>query len=95
MEEDEALQKKREKAKQYAAEPERFTIRGIKLEMRDDSDTRSILYVGGKWRCDCAFFKERETCEHTMAASQLPTLKGLALLQPLDPVGVSADKEES
>jgi hypothetical protein len=88
--EDEELQKKREKADRYAGEPERFTIRAIKLEMREDSDTRSILYVGGKWRCDCAFFKERETCSHTMADSQFLTLKGLALLQPHDPVRVSS-----
>ncbi len=79
--EDEILRKKREKANRYAAEPERFTIRAIKLQMRSEHGTRSILYVGGKWRCDCDFFKERETCSHTMAASQLLTLKDFTLLQ--------------
>ena len=69
--EDELFLKKREKANRYAAEPERFTVQAIKFQMRSEHGTRSIFYVGGNWHCDCDFFKERNICSHTMAASQI------------------------
>ena len=77
--EDEALQKKRAKAGRYASEPERFTIGAIKIAMQSEHGTRSIRYVGGKWVCDCDFFKEREICSHTMAAELLLQAKDLVL----------------
>jgi hypothetical protein len=92
---DEVLEKKRQKAARYAAEPERFVISGIKLEMQSEHGTRSILYVGGKWHCNCDFFKEREICSHTMAAEQLPMLQDLPLKYPLGSlVGTLEHKEE-
>jgi hypothetical protein len=92
---DDALAKKRQKAARYAAEPERFVVRGIKLEMQSEHGIRSILYVGGKWRCDCDFFKEWQACSHTMAAEQLPMLQNLPMKHPLgNLVGTSGRKEE-
>jgi hypothetical protein len=81
---DEVLEKKRQKASMYAAEPDRFVIRALKIEMQSDHGTRSVIYVGGQWKCDCTFFKERQTCSHTMAVEQLPMLQNLPLKHPLD-----------
>lgn len=80
----EALEKKRQKAAQYATEPDRFVIRALKIEMRSEHGTRTLLYIGGQWKCDCDFFKEWQTCSHTMAAEQLPLLQNLPLKHPLE-----------
>jgi hypothetical protein len=79
---DEALAKKREKAEEYAAQPDRFVIRALKIEMRSDHGTRSVIYVGGQWKCDCPIFKQWQTCSHTMAVEQLPMLQNLPLKPP-------------
>ena len=92
---DEVLQRKREKANRYAAEPERFAICALKIEMRSEHGTRTLFYVGGQWKCDCPFFKERQTCSHTMAVEQLPMLQNLPLKHPLESLGeTSGHKEE-
>lgn len=92
---DEALAKKRQKAARYATEPERFVIRALKIEMRSEHATRTLLHVGGQWKCDCDFFKEWQTCSHTMAAEQLPMLQNLPMKHPLGSlVGTSEHKEE-
>jgi hypothetical protein len=74
--EDEKLQKKRERAKKYASEPERFTIRAIALEMRSEHGVRLITYDDEGWHCTCNFFQEHGTCSHTMAAERLLTSLG-------------------
>lgn len=84
FETDDELQRKKTKAARYAAEPDRFAIRALKIEMRSDHGTRSVIYVGGLWKCDCTFFKERQTCSHTMAVEQLPMLQNLPLKHPFD-----------
>ena len=90
----EALAKEQQKAAQYAAERDRFVIRALKIEMRSEHGTRTLLYVGGQWKCDCPFFKEWQTCSHTMAAEQLPMLQNLPLKHPLESqVRISEHKE--
>ena len=92
---DEALAKKKQKAAWYAAEPERFSICAIKIEMRSEHGTRTLLYVGGQWKCNCDFFKQWQTCSHTMAAEQLPMLQNLPMKHPFGSlVRTSEHKEE-
>jgi len=91
----EALTKEQQKAAQYTTEPERFVIRALKIEMQSEHGTHTLLYVGGQWKCDCPFFKEWQTCSHTMAAEQLPMLQNLPLKHPLESqVRTSMHKEE-
>lgn len=69
QEREEALQRKREKAARYAQDPGRFTLRGITLVMRSDSDTRLIFYDGRGWLCSCVFFAQFGECSHTMTVA--------------------------
>jgi hypothetical protein len=91
----EALAKKRQKAAQYADEPERFSVCAIKIEMQSEHGIRTLFYVGGQWKCDCPFFKEWQTCSHAMAVEQLPMLQSLPMKYPLGSlVGTSEHKKE-
>jgi hypothetical protein len=68
---DSQLERKQAKAEVYARQPERFTLRELRLDMRSTHGIRAISYVGGAWRCSCDFFQERGTCSHIMAVERL------------------------
>ncbi|MDA0243560.1 MAG: hypothetical protein OT477_09100 [Chloroflexi bacterium] len=69
---DYALIGKIEKAKVYAAEPERFTFDSFSVRLSGDNDSvHSITYDHGAWQCDCSFFGTRGYCSHSMAMERL------------------------
>lgn len=49
--EDAQLQAKQVKAKGYAQEPERFTLRQMVIELQGDTTTRLITWLYRSWRC--------------------------------------------
>lgn len=58
---------KREKAKRYAEEPERFRFSAFELTFNGDNNNHQVGYSDGKFHCDCEFFLTHERCGHTMA----------------------------
>jgi hypothetical protein len=68
---DRVFQRKQAKAKIYAAEPERFKLLSMRLEMRSEHGVRQITCSNGNWHCTCDFFQERGICSHIMAAQKI------------------------
>lgn len=61
-----------EKAKIYAEERDRIQFQSLHVNIRGDNDsTHDVQYEGGRWRCDCDFFKTRGVCSHTMAMERV------------------------
>ncbi len=58
---------KREKAKRYAEEPERFRFNKFDLTFHGDNNNHHVLFDGGTFQCDCEFFITHQRCGHTMA----------------------------
>jgi len=65
------LQKKRQKAEEYAEQPELFNLVSVKLRMNSTHGIRLISYEKGKWECSCEFFQKRGACSHTIAAQEI------------------------
>ncbi len=65
------LLKKIEKAKGYVSEPERFTIQGYLAELRSEHGVRKLVHIGGKWQCNCDFFKQYGICSHAIAMQEI------------------------
>ncbi len=63
------------KARQYLAEPARFTQRGSTVELQSNHGLRTLSPVGDTWRCDCDFYAEYKICSHVIAAQELLTSK--------------------
>ena len=77
---DYALIGKIEKAKIYAAEPERIQFDNFSVRLSGDNDSiHEVSYNGGEWSCDCSFFSTRNFCSHTMAMERV---LGTMLPQP-------------
>jgi len=68
-----SLISKIEKAKRYAAEPERITISNFTADFKGENDDHIISYEAGKWYCNCRYFSQTGICSHTMALQQLLT----------------------
>ncbi len=60
-----------EKARKYAAEPERVSFQSFKVKFAGDNDSHSVEYSEGKWHCTCHFFEGWQTCSHVMAMERL------------------------
>ena len=62
-----------EKAKRYAAEPERIKFNALEATFRGGHDEYTITLQGGEWRCSCHFFASQDqgTCSHVMAMQRL------------------------
>lgn len=58
---------KREKAKRYAEERERFRFNKFDLTFHGDNNNHRVLFDGGAFQCDCEFFITHQRCSHTMA----------------------------
>ena len=58
---------KREKAKRYAEQPERFHFNNFDLTFHGDNNSHHVHYDDGKFQCDCEFFLTHQRCGHTMA----------------------------
>lgn len=61
-----------EKAKFYAAEPERMTFDSFTVRIQGDSgESHKVDYNAGSWSCECGFFQTRGYCSHTMAMERV------------------------
>lgn len=62
-----------EKARRYAAEPERAEIRSLYVRFRGDHDVYDVRFEGGTWTCTCHSFEALGvgTCSHIMALERL------------------------
>jgi nucleoside-triphosphatase len=65
-----ALLKKIEKARRYLSEPERFTIKGSKAELKSEHGLRKLTLQDGEWKCDCEFFNQYAICSHVIAVKE-------------------------
>ena len=57
------------KAKTSAAQPERFALCCLEVEVRTDQGNQLVMWNDGDWTCTCVFFEEWRTCCHTMAVA--------------------------
>ncbi len=65
---DSALVRKMQKAKQYAYEKaDRVKFIRFEVEVKGNHSVHYVRYEAGQWLCDCAFFRQRGRCSHTMA----------------------------
>ena len=64
-----------EKARRYAAEPERVHIDALTATFRGSHDEYTIKLENGEWHCSCHFFETQDygTCSHVMALQRLLT----------------------
>jgi hypothetical protein len=60
-----------EKAKRYAEEPERVTIRNFSADFRGENDSHKLSLIDGKWSCNCHFFSQWGQCVHIMTLQRL------------------------
>ena len=74
---DSGMISKIQKAKRYAQERDRVTFETFTVEFVGGHDTYQVCYDHGKWSCQCAFFRQRGICSHTMAMERIldPMLK--------------------
>ena len=59
------------KSRRYAEERGRFTVRGLRMQVRGDHDEHEVTLEQGRWHCGCGFFAGHGTCAHTMAVERL------------------------
>ena len=62
-----------EKAKRYAAEPERVQITALGATFHGSHDEYALTFQDGAWHCSCHFFESQDygTCSHVMALQRL------------------------
>ena len=70
-----------EKAKRYAAEPERIRVEGLSVTIQGDNGDHRVEFANEAWSCTCGFFGEWSICSHTMAIERV--LAGFLPPQPL------------
>lgn len=61
-----------EKAKIYAEErADRIKFESMQVRINGDNNSHVVNYDGGRWHCDCDFFRTRNVCSHTMALERI------------------------
>ncbi len=61
-----------EKAKIYAEErADRIKFESMQVRINGDNNSHVVSYDGGRWHCDCDFFRTRKVCSHTMALERI------------------------
>ncbi|NWF79225.1 MAG: hypothetical protein HXY37_04145 [Chloroflexi bacterium] len=60
-----------EKARRYAAEPERIKFNELNVTFHGGNSNHTISLKDGHWSCDCSFFKHWGTCAHVMALQRI------------------------
>lgn len=60
-----------QKAKEYAAEPERIQFHGFKVQFDGMNDGHVVEYEQGTWHCDCHYFQSHGVCSHSMAMERV------------------------
>jgi len=58
---------KREKARRYAEERNRFLFNKFELTFHGDNNNHHVTFDNGTYNCDCEFFVTHLRCAHTMA----------------------------
>lgn len=60
-----------EKARRYAAEPERIKFDELQVQFNGGNSTHQIELKDGQWNCTCSFFHSWATCAHVMAMQRI------------------------
>jgi hypothetical protein len=68
---DSGMINKIQKAKTYAAEPERIHFRSLAVAFDGKNGQHQVEFGEGHWRCDCDYFHGHRTCSHTMAMERV------------------------
>ncbi|NSW53873.1 MAG: hypothetical protein HPY85_15340 [Anaerolineae bacterium] len=58
---------KREKARRYAEERDRFTFHQFTVEIKGENNPHHVSFHDGDWSCDCDYFGSHGYCGHTMS----------------------------
>lgn len=66
-----SLISKIEKAKRYAAEPDRVQLQSLDVFFRGDNGTHKIRLSKDEWSCECDHFVVHGLCSHVMALQRL------------------------
>lgn len=66
-----SLISKIEKAKRYAAEPERVRFKTFDVDFRGDNDSHRVKLEGDSWYCSCDYFSIHKLCAHVMALERI------------------------
>lgn len=68
---DSGMISKIQKAKEYAAEPNRIQFLQFRVQFDGINDGHSVTYEEGEWNCDCHYFQGHNVCSHTMAMERV------------------------
>lgn len=81
-----------EKAKRYAAEPERVSFTQLACSFQGEHDGYHVGYADGRWTCSCAFFAGWNVCSHTLALYRMlqPMLPPEAAPRPITAAAATA-----
>ena len=60
-----------EKARSYARERSRMQIDGLHVNFHGENSDHEVAISNGEWFCNCDFFKNWDTCSHTMALERV------------------------
>lgn len=60
-----------EKAKLYAAEPQRITFNSMNVLFKGDNSTYNVTFGDKGWTCSCPGFAMHHICPHIMALEKL------------------------
>lgn len=60
-----------EKARNYAAEPDRIKFKSFKATLRGSHEDHQITMQGEEFHCDCHGFQNHGTCAHVMALQKI------------------------
>lgn len=62
-----------EKARRYAAEPQRAQLQSLHVKFQGDNDIYDVRLEGDAWSCTCHSFTALQlgTCSHIMAMERL------------------------
>jgi len=62
---------KLEKAKRYAEERDRITLKALTVTFDGTNNSHTVNFSEGEWQCDCSFFQTRGRCSHTIALEMI------------------------
>ena len=62
---------KREKARRYAKERDRFKFLKFEVAVRGDNGDYVVKYDHGKWHCNSEYFQKHGYDSHTMAVEEM------------------------
>ncbi len=60
-----------EKARRYAEEKDRISVKSLKVSFRGDHSEHAVGLDDGVWTCTCHYFSDYGTCSHVMALERI------------------------